>query len=91
MKPDYRQWTHPIVIGSGQRLVREGSGTTDPWLLDRQAFHRDVIIVTYQRLDDDDRTSPLFDGWKPTATGSITELAMAMLGVSPVRKPDQDR
>jgi hypothetical protein len=88
MKTNYRQWTHPVVIGSGQRLVREGNGTTGLRLLDRQAFHRDVIVVSYQPVDDD-TTGSLFDGWGP-ATGSITDLAMAMLGVSPGREPDQD-
>lgn len=91
MKSNYRQWTQPVVIGSGQRLVREGSGTTSLRLLDRQAFQHDVIVVSYQPVDDDDTTNPLFEGWTPAATGSITELAMAMLGVMPDRDPNQDR
>jgi hypothetical protein len=90
MKNDYRTWTQPVVIGSGQRLAREGSGTTGLRLIDRQAFQRDVIVISYQPVDDDVDTA-IFEGWKPASTGSISELAMAMLGVAPVRETDQER
>ncbi len=88
MKNDFRKWTQPVVIGSGQRLVREGSESTGLRLLDRQAFHRDVIVVSYQPADSE---APSFDGWQPEPTGAISDLAMAMLGVAPVRASDQER
>lgn len=83
MKTVYRQWTRPVVIGSGQRLHREGTETRGLRVLDRQAFVRDVIVVSYAPVEVDDRSSPLFEDWNPKASGSITKLAMAMLGVSP--------
>ena len=87
MKTDYRQWTRPVVIGSGQRLVREGTETSGLRLLDRQASIRDVIIVSYAPVEDDDGASPVFEDWNPAPSGSITKLAMAMLGVSPEHDP----
>jgi|GEM_PF-6138159 len=91
MKTDYRQWTRPVVIGSGQRLLREGTETSGLRLLDRQAFIRDVIVVSYAPVDVDDTTPPLFEDWSPATSGSISRLAMAMLGVSSESTPDQDR
>lgn len=66
MKNEYRRWIHPVIVGSGQRLVRDTHG---PRLLDRQAFDGDVVVLTYQQ--------PL-----PDHNLSISELALAMLGVS---------
>ena len=83
MNCDYRQCTRPVVIGSGQRLVREGSETRGLRLLDRQACVRDVIVVSYASAGDDEADSPLFDAWNPQPSHAITKLAMAMLGVSP--------
>ena len=66
MKNEYRRWTHPVIVGSGQRLVRDTHGLR---LLDRHAFDADVVVLTYQ---------PAF----PDHDLSISELALAMLGVS---------
>lgn len=66
MNNKYRRWVHPVIVGSGQRLAREGNGLR---LLDRQAFDADVVVLTYKpALSEHDL--------------SITELGLAMLGVS---------
>lgn len=90
-KHDYRLWTHPVVIGSGQRHVREGAGASGLRLLDRQAFNADVVVLSYQpaRLDDDE-PGLLFEGWRSEDEQSITALALAMLGIVPDRDDDVD-
>jgi hypothetical protein len=66
MNNEFRRWVHPVIVGSGQRFVREGNGLR---LLDRQAFDADVVVLTYQpTLSENDL--------------SMTELGLAMLGVS---------
>lgn len=91
MKADYRLWTHPVVVGSGQRLVREGAGTTGLRLLDRHAFNADVVVLSYQPAhSDDDASTLIFENWRPAQGQSITELALAMLGVPADHDADID-
>lgn len=82
MKDTYHLWIHPVVVGSGQRLVREGSDTSGLRLLDRHAFNADVVVVSYQPAEPNEASTLLLDDWQPSRGQSITELALAMLGVS---------
>jgi hypothetical protein len=83
MKADYRLWTHPVVVGSGQRLVRDGDCATGLRLLDREAFNAEVVVLAYQPARTaDTATTPPFEDWRPAKTRSISDLAMAMLGIS---------
>jgi hypothetical protein len=89
MKADYRLWTHPVVVGSGQRLVREGNSTSGLRLLDREAFNAEVVVLTYQPArPENDTTTPLFEDWRPAKRPPISDLAMAMLGIT--AEPDQE-
>ena len=89
MKCDLRLWTHPVTVGSGQRLVREGDGTTGLRLLDRETLNSEVVVLTYRSArPESETTTPLFDDWRPAKSQSISELAMAMLGIS--AEPDQE-
>ena len=83
MKADYRLWTHPVVVGSGQRLIREGDSTTGLRLLDCEVCNTEVVVLTYQPARPaNDTTSPLFEDWRPAKRQTISDLAMAMLGIS---------
>lgn len=89
MKSDVRRWTHPVIVGSGQRLVREGDGTTGLRLLDREAFNAEIVVLAYQpALPQTDATTLLFEDWRPAKSQSISDLAMALLGIS--AEPDQE-
>ena len=89
MKADYRLWTHPVVVGSGQRLIREGDSTTGLRLLDREVCNIEVVVLAYQPArPENDATSPLFEDWRPAKRQPISDLAMAMLGIS--ADPDQE-
>ena len=68
------RWVYPVVIGSGQRLVREANTTCGLRLADRLAFDKDVVVMTYQPATGQD--------WCPSGGQAITDLALAMLGVS---------
>ncbi len=82
MKTDFRRWTHPVVVGSGQRLVRDGDAPTGLRLLDREAFNAEVVVLSYAPAQPDNLNATLlFEDWRPVRSQSITELAMAMLGV----------
>ncbi len=82
MKVNYRLWTHPVVVGSGQRLVHEGHTSTGVRLLDREAFNAEVVVLSYQPdRSESVATTLLFENWRPVKVQSITDLAMAMLGV----------
>ncbi len=44
---EYQLWLHPIVLGSGKRLFREGSATTPMQLVDARTIARGLVILTY--------------------------------------------
>ena len=82
MNADYRLWTHPVVVGSGQRLVRDGDEPTGLRLLDRDAFNAEVVVLSYTPAQpENDFATLLFEDWRPARSRSILDLAMAMLGV----------
>jgi hypothetical protein len=72
------RWVYPVVIGSGQRLVREGAGTCGLRVADRLAFDGDIVVMSYQPASTED--------WCPSGGQTITDLALAMLGVSSGRE-----
>lgn len=43
-----RLMVHPVVLGSGRRLFRDGSATTPPRLVDTKTTSTGVVILTYQ-------------------------------------------
>src|SRR5688500_16887064 len=91
MKADHRFWTHPVVVGSGQRLVRKGGETAGVRLLDREAFNAEVVVLTYAPArQENEATTLLFEDWRPMKGQSITDLALAMLGVPADAEPDQE-
>lgn len=46
--PEFRLMVHPIVLGSGRRLFRDGSATTALRLVDTKKSTTGVLILTYQ-------------------------------------------
>ena len=48
---EYQLMVHPIVLGSGARLFRDGSPTTALRLIDTQTTTTGVVILTYQPAD----------------------------------------
>jgi dihydrofolate reductase len=44
---EYRLMLHPIVLGSGKRLFREGSDTKTLRLVDTKPFSSGVVVLTY--------------------------------------------
>ena len=47
---EYRLWVHPIVLGSGKRLFREGAPTTTLRLVDTRTTSSGLVILTYQSV-----------------------------------------
>jgi len=45
---EYRIWVHPVVLGSGKRLFRDGSDTTVLRLVDTRTFSSGVVVLSYQ-------------------------------------------
>ena len=45
---EYRLWLHPVVLGSGKRLFREGSPTTTLRLVDFKTASGGLVILTYE-------------------------------------------
>jgi dihydrofolate reductase len=45
---EYRIWVHPVVLGSGKRLFRDGSDTTTLRLVDTKTTSTGVVILSYQ-------------------------------------------
>jgi hypothetical protein len=83
MKSALRLWTHPVIVGSGQRLVREGDNTTGLRLLDRETCNAEIVVMAYQPAQPaDDATTLPVDDWRQPAGQPISELAMAMLGIA---------
>jgi dihydrofolate reductase len=50
---EYRLMIHPILLGSGKRLFREGSSPTRLRLVDSKASSTGVLILRYRRADED--------------------------------------
>lgn len=49
---EYRLMIHPILLGSGKRLFREGSSPTRLRLVDSKTSGTGVLILTYSRADE---------------------------------------
>ncbi|MDP9273545.1 MAG: dihydrofolate reductase family protein [Chloroflexota bacterium] len=49
---EYRLMIHPILLGSGKRLFREGSSPTRLRLVDSKTSGTGVLILTYARADE---------------------------------------
>src|SRR5712692_2366316 len=45
---EYRLMVHPVVLGSGKRLFRDGSDTTVLRLVDTKTFSSGVVVLSYQ-------------------------------------------
>ncbi len=45
---EYRLWLHPVVLGSGKRLFREGAPTTMLRLVDTKTTSSGLVILTYE-------------------------------------------
>jgi dihydrofolate reductase len=45
---EYQLWVHPIVLGSGKRLFREGSPTTTLKLVDSKTTSSGLVILNYE-------------------------------------------
>ena len=45
---EYRLMVHPIVVGSGKRLFKDGSDTTVLRLVETKTFGPGVVVLTYQ-------------------------------------------
>jgi dihydrofolate reductase len=45
---EYQFMVHPVVLGSGKRLFRDGSDTLKLKLLDTKTFSKDVVLLCYQ-------------------------------------------
>jgi dihydrofolate reductase len=45
---EYQLWIHPIVLGSGKRLFRDGSPTTSLRLVDSKTSSSGGLLLTYQ-------------------------------------------
>ena len=45
---EYRIMVHPVVVGSGKRLFRDGSDTKVLRLLETKTFSSGVVVLSYQ-------------------------------------------
>jgi dihydrofolate reductase len=45
---EYRLMVHPIVVGSGKRLFRDGSGAKTLRLVESKALGPDVVNLTFE-------------------------------------------
>lgn len=45
---EYRFMVHPIILGSGKRLFREGSDTKTLKLVETKTFSSGIVVLTYQ-------------------------------------------
>lgn len=46
---EYQLWLHPVVLGGGKKLFREGSPKTDLRLVDSRTSGDGLVILTYER------------------------------------------
>ena len=44
---EYQLWLHPVVLGSGKRLFRDGASTTTLRLIDSRTTGSGLVILTY--------------------------------------------
>lgn len=44
---EYRLMVHPLVLGNGKRLFKEGIGNTTLQLVDTQPFSTGIVVLTY--------------------------------------------
>ncbi len=54
---EYRLWLHPVVLGSGKRLFREGTPTTTLRLVDTKTTSSGLVILTYEPAEKEDRNA----------------------------------
>jgi len=54
---EYRLWLHPVVLGSGKRLFREGGPTTTLRLVDTKTTSSGLVILTYEPAEKEDRNA----------------------------------
>jgi dihydrofolate reductase len=45
---EYRIWIHPVAVGSGKRLFRDGGDTSVLRLVDTKTFRSGVVVLFYQ-------------------------------------------
>ncbi|WMT43191.1 dihydrofolate reductase family protein [Paenibacillus sp. D2_2] len=45
---EYRLWVHPVILGCGQRLFREGNEKMPMHLMDVKSLRSGVVIYTYE-------------------------------------------
>jgi dihydrofolate reductase len=45
---EYQLWLHPVVLGGGKRLCRDGGLKTDLRLIDSRTTGKGMVILTYQ-------------------------------------------
>ncbi len=45
---EYRLMVHPVVVGNGKHLFREGSDTTTMRLVDTKTFSSGIVVLSYQ-------------------------------------------
>jgi dihydrofolate reductase len=49
---EYQLWLHPVVLGSGKRLFREGGAMTTLRLVDSRTTGSGLVILTYGSADE---------------------------------------
>jgi dihydrofolate reductase len=54
---EYRLMIHPVLLGDGKRLFRDGSVPADLSLVDTRSVGPDVIVLTYRPASTDDGES----------------------------------
>ena len=54
---EYRLWLHPIILGSGKRLFRDGGPTTTLRLVDTKTLSSGLVILTYEPVEKEDGTA----------------------------------
>jgi dihydrofolate reductase len=52
MVDEYQLWIHPIVLGSGKRLFRDGSPSTSLRLVDSKTSSTGVLLLTYRPAEE---------------------------------------
>ena len=45
---EYQLWLHPVILGGGKRLFRDGGVKTDLRLIDSRTSGNGLVILTYQ-------------------------------------------
>src|SRR5215216_3908407 len=51
---EYRLMVFPVVLGSGKRLFKDGSGTKVLRLVDTKTFSSGVVVLSYQPAEQED-------------------------------------